>query len=138
MAPSCRARFEPADRLLQRRDFLRVYQEGRRISDRSFLLFYLQGRSERHRIGLTVPRKLGIAVRRNRVKRRLREVFRLHRQLLGNAPLDIVVNVSERGLDASHEELERGFTRAAAAARDGLGRPPRPRPDRNRDRKKKR
>jgi ribonuclease P protein component len=114
-------RFRPADRLLRRSDFLRVYDQGRRVHQRTFLLFYLMGQTDRHRLGLTVPRKLGNAVHRNRVKRRLREVFRVHRELLGEAPLDLVVNVSRFGIQASHAELEEGFQRAAREARAGRG-----------------
>jgi len=116
-------RFVPADRLLRRRDFLRVYDQGRRVHQRTFLLFYLRGEADRHRIGLTVPRKLGNAVHRNRVKRRLREIFRVHRDWLGETPLDLVVNVSAAGIAATHAELQEGFSRAAAEARDGRGSP---------------
>lgn len=125
-------RFTTADRLLRRRDFLRVYDLGRRVNEQSFLLFYLRNDVGRHRLGLTVPRKLGNAVKRNRVKRRLREVFRLHRGSLGEVALDLVVNVSTTGIAASQDELEAGFSRAAAAARSGRGRPARRRARRTR------
>ena len=116
-----------ADRVLRRRDFLRVYDQGRRVNEQGFLLFYVHNDAGRHRLGLTVPRRLGDAVARNRVKRRLREIFRTHRDALGDVTLDLVVNVSAKGIGASHGELEEGFFRAAAVARSGRGRPARPR-----------
>ena len=125
MAAAGGSRFLPADRLLHRRDFLRVYDEGRRVNEQGFLLFYLRNEAGRHRLGLTVPRKLGNAVHRNRVKRRLREIFRVHRGRLGDPALDLVVNISAWGIAASHAELEEGFFRAASVARSGRGHPAR-------------
>ena len=59
-------------------------------------------------LGLTVPRRVGKAVARNRVKRRLREIFRRHRAEL-NPPMDIVVNVRPTVSERSYDELEREF-----------------------------
>jgi ribonuclease P protein component len=115
--------FRPEDRLRHRREFLRVYQEGRRIGGRCFGLFYLAGASDRHRLGLTVPRHVGGAVVRNRVKRRLREIFRLNREILGENPMDLVINVYPPGGKAPSAELLDEFRRSAREARQGRGRP---------------
>ena len=66
------------NRLSRSRDFDAVYRRGRSVSTR-FLVLYWFGREENSgepRIGLAVPRKAGGAVRRNRLKRQLREVWR--------------------------------------------------------------
>lgn len=61
-----------------------------------------------NRIGLTVNAKLGCAVRRNRVRRRLREIYRLHEtQFLPG--YDIVVVVRGRAMDAPYRELEQAY-----------------------------
>ena len=60
------------------------------------------------RLGLTVPRALGGAVVRNRIKRRLREAFRLRRAELG-AKWDIVLNPRRAALDAGFPEIERAL-----------------------------
>lgn len=119
--------YGPEDRLRRRSDFLRVYDQGRRVSGKDFIVFYLAGGTERHRLGLTVPGRLGIAVKRNRVKRRMRTIFRHHREALGERALDLVINLTAAGMDAPHGELEMEFRRAASAARKGRGRPPRAR-----------
>ncbi len=122
--------FRPEDRLRQRREFLRVYQEGRRVGGRYFGLFYLRGAGDRHRLGLTVPRQVGGAVVRNRVKRRLREIFRLNRSVLGDNPLDLVINVYPPGGQAASVELRAEFLRSAREALQGRGRPGRVEPPR--------
>ena len=60
------------------------------------------------RIGLTVPRALGGAVARNRIKRRIREAFRIHRAEIG-PQWDIVFNPRRSALTAPFAEIERGF-----------------------------
>ena len=74
----------------------------------SFLLFALPSEVGHSRIGITVTRKLGGAVVRNRIKRRVREVFRRNRSRL-TPPLDLVVN-ARSGIEArSYTELEAEF-----------------------------
>ena len=101
-------RFPRSCRLTARRQFLAVYDMGQRVTSRSFLLFGLPNAVGHPRLGITVTRKIGNAVRRNRAKRLLREVFRRHRQRL-NPAIDVVVN-ARPGIDArSYAELEAEF-----------------------------
>ncbi|MDR2744940.1 MAG: ribonuclease P protein component [Desulfovibrio sp.] len=72
------------ERLRRRADFTACYDRGKRYYSEHFLVFLLAGSSPagKTRIGLAVSRKVGKAVVRNRVKRLLREFFRLHANLL--------------------------------------------------------
>ena len=82
--------FEPQDRLLKRKQFDHVMTYGRSVADRRLVVYTRENELSRSRLGLVVGRKVGKAVRRNRVKRLLRAAFRLSRPRLPSG-LDIVV-----------------------------------------------
>jgi ribonuclease P protein component len=66
-----------AGRLRHKRDFERVYQQGRRVSMESFTMYvYARGDDAPSRLGFVVGRRFGTHVVRNRVKRRLRAAAR--------------------------------------------------------------
>jgi ribonuclease P protein component len=72
--------FPKEARLRKRAEFLRVYDEGKRIEGRFLTVFILPNGLGRHRVGITATRKaIGKAHDRNRAKRLLRETFRLSR-----------------------------------------------------------
>jgi len=98
-------------RLLRSTDFRRVYDQGSRFTCPMFAAFCLRGTAQDGpRIGFTVPRALGKAVRRNRIKRRLREAVRLRLDGL-NPSWSIVINPRSRSLEAPAAELEREVER---------------------------
>ena len=65
-------------RLSRSRDFDAVYRQGRSVSTRFLVLYWFSREEdgEGPRLGLAVPKAVGTAVVRNRIKRRLRELFR--------------------------------------------------------------
>ena len=97
-------------RLLRRIEFRRVYEEGRRRRAPLCTVFYLANGRSYSRLGITVPRALGKSVLRNRVKRRLREVFRVNRRALPGG-WDIVLNPGERVAAIPFPKLEEEILR---------------------------
>jgi ribonuclease P protein component len=67
-------------RLLRRAEYDAVYRDGKRRSSREFAVFLRPNGLECSRFGWSIKKALGGAVRRNRIRRRLREIVRLHRQ----------------------------------------------------------
>ena len=103
-------RFRSADRLQKRYEFKRAQLSGRRIHTPHFLIVVLPNAVQNTRLGITVTKKVGTAVQRNRIKRVVREVFRRNRELFP-ASHDLVF-IAKRGateIDYSSllNELER-------------------------------
>jgi ribonuclease P protein component len=112
-------------RLLRRGDFVRVQTAGRRVHTAHFVLLVLPRRSQASgaesepalRVGVTVGKRVGNAVRRNRIKRLVREVYRQNKAFF---PADCdVVCVARPGA----ERLDYGAVKAEIErARDALSR----------------
>jgi ribonuclease P protein component len=83
-------RFSRDFRIRLQRDFQRAYQRRCTASDKLLLVFAFPNGLAHARLGLSVSRKVGRAVRRNRWKRLIREAFRLARDRLP-AGLDLIV-----------------------------------------------
>jgi len=94
-------------------EFRRVYNKGKSGVSALLVVYARPNRSGRNRLGLTVGAKLGHAVARNRVRRRLREIYRLAQPRLAQG-YDIVVVARGRAVNASYHELERAFHAACA------------------------
>ena len=91
------------------------------MASSSFTLFGLPNTAGTCRLGITVTRKVGGAVRRNRIKRRMREIFRRHRTAL-TPDLDLVVN-AHRSIDPDLSKiLEAEFLRAFGRLARNVGR----------------
>jgi ribonuclease P protein component len=103
-------------RLLRRSEFVRVQQQGRRVHTAHFVMLLLRARVRTApvRFGVTVGRRVGCAVQRNRIKRVVREVFRRNRELF---PLGCdVVLVARSGADSlSYGAVVEELVRAQAA-----------------------
>ena len=107
--PPCSPASSRATQALRTADFRKVYDHGTRVSGPLFAAFCLAREDgERARLGLTVPRAIGGSVVRNRIKRRLREAFRLLRTDL-NPKWDIVINPRRTALAAPFPDLERAL-----------------------------
>jgi ribonuclease P protein component len=101
-------------RLAKRREFLRVYETGRKVVSRYVVLFFAANELPLSRIGITATKKIGKANIRNRLKRWTREVYRRQREPLGidQRSVDVVVNVKPNAADASFADYSRDLGRA--------------------------
>src|SRR5262245_49013415 len=99
-----KARFRPQDRIRKRSEYQVIYDKGQRIPSGSFVLFVLRNALGRPRLGITATRRVGGAVKRNRAKRLVREIFRRHRSEFED--VDIVVNVRAALPGAEYRRVE--------------------------------
>lgn len=100
--PGSPAGYPKEARIRRRAEFSACYERGRRLHSPHFLLFLLPGGQGRLRTGMAVSRKVGDAVTRNRLKRLLREFFRLHARAL---PCGDVVAVAKRHAGGARLDL---------------------------------
>ncbi len=77
--------FGREERLLQRSRFLYLSRRGRRLQNALFILCYDRSQAGCSRLGITVTKKVGGAVTRNRIKRVCREFFRHRKHIIKNA-----------------------------------------------------
>ena len=108
------------ERLHSRREFLRIYSRGKRVYTLTQVAYFLENATDRHRLGVTVSRKIGKAAVRNKVKRSIRELFRASKRPCPPC-FDIVVNAKKAAATASYASLQRDYLRVLgriAKARD--------------------
>lgn len=101
-------------RVLRRADYLDTYATGRRHVGRWLVFFVRPGTHAVARLGVTITKKTGGAVVRNRLRRRLRELFR--RSGLFSVPVDVVVNVRPGAEKTGFADLSRDFEKTARRA----------------------
>ena len=125
--PSSRPQTLPtAARVRKRREFLSIQATGRRFPSRHFLVLQAEVPSPVARLGITVTRKIGNAVERNRVKRAVRETFRRRRSdLRPGIALVVIARDGAARLEggATASELEPIFARFAPDADRGPSTP---------------
>ena len=94
--------------------FRRLYYMGASAGHRYLAVYCRRNRLEHNRVGLTVSAKLGNAVTRNRIRRRLREIYRAQESGL-KCGWDLVIVARGAAVDAEFAVLARAF--AALTAR---------------------
>jgi ribonuclease P protein component len=105
--------FPRSSRILRRAEFKLVYEKGLRVPGSLFAAFCLARdrpgiEPTGPRLGVTVTRAVAGSVGRNRLKRRFREAFRLHRAEL-DPKWDIVLNPRPPALDVQFRDIEQAL-----------------------------
>ncbi len=91
-------------------EFRRIYRKGKSAVSPWLVLYCQKNRQGRTRLGVTVSTKLGKAVVRNRVRRRLREIWRLNQDAL-QPGWDIILVARGRSVHASYKKLNDTYLR---------------------------
>ena len=105
-------------------EFRRIYARGASAVTSCLVLYARRNRLGHNRLGLTVGTKVGCAVVRNKVRRRLREIYRLNREALMPG-YDLIVVARARAARSSYRQLERDFLRLSdkLGLKKGAGEP---------------
>ena len=91
--------------LRKNREFQVVFKNGKSRANKYLVLYVLENRSDKNRIGISVSKKVGNSVIRHRIKRLAKESYRLHENMF-NSGLDIVVIARESANAIGYREME--------------------------------
>jgi ribonuclease P protein component len=115
------ARFRPHERIKHPDDFRRAFERRRTASDAAMVVHGAENGLDHPRLGISVSRKkVRRAVERNRIKRVLREAFRLSKAEL---PAGVDLVVVPRGPGLTFADARRSLPELARAVARRLGRP---------------
>ncbi|WP_130805446.1 ribonuclease P protein component [Senegalia massiliensis] len=94
--------------LKNNREFRRVYDKGKSLSNKYLVIFFIKNGLEYNRVGFSVTKKIGNAVIRNRVKRLIKEAFRLNSEGI-NQGYDIIFLSRIRCNQATYVDVEKSI-----------------------------
>ena len=101
-------RLTPKERIRKRKEFYNLYKKGERISSKYLSAIYYPNNLGFSRLGISVNKNFGKAVKRNKAKRWIRELFRRNKQLF-TVPLDILFFPKKSILETNWKELQEDY-----------------------------
>lgn len=87
--------FSNNERIKKKKDFEKIYKDGKRIRSKYYNCLYLKNDLNNNRLGIIVRKNIGKAVERNYEKRVIREAFRTNKHILNNN-YDILITVVKK------------------------------------------
>ena len=101
---------DPAVTVKENYEFRRIYRKGKSAVSPQLVIYCQRNRRGHSRLGVSVSTKLGCAVVRNRVRRRIREIYRLNKaKMLPGYDLIVVARV--RAVETDYQKLDRTYLR---------------------------
>lgn len=107
-------------RLRKRFDYLATRKQGRRLHTPHFIILLNHNDTPHRRLGITVTKKIGSAVRRNRIKRLVREVYRQNLQLFPEN-MDIVFIAKPGAAALNYQAVEQEVMQVSGRMRSARG-----------------
>ena len=106
------------ERLRRRADYLRCYRTGRRRHGSLALLYFVPNQLGHPRLGITASRKVGKAVVRHRLKRRIKEIYRRWKDRGQLPPLDLIIHLKPEAGRSDFPELRSELLRLLSGVRE--------------------
>ena len=101
---------DPAVTVKENYEFRRIYRKGKSAVSPQLVIYCQRNRRGHSRLGVSVSTKLGCSVVRNRVRRRIREIYRLNKaKMLPGYDLIVVARV--RAVETDYQKLDRTYLR---------------------------
>jgi ribonuclease P protein component len=106
------------ERLRRRADYLRCYRTGRRRHGSLALLYFVPNQLGHPRLGITASRKVGKAVVRHRLKRRIKEIYRRWKDRGQLPPLDLIIHLKPEAGRSDFPALRSELLRLLSGVRE--------------------
>lgn len=104
--PGRKFSFKKAHRILKRSEFLRLSEKNRKVQNQYFVALFDTSTTGETRLGITVTKRVGNAVARNRLKRYVREYYRRHRNdILKETDINIIVKKRASDIPAKEAQM---------------------------------
>ena len=97
-------------------DFRKVYKHGKSIANRYLVMYILKNKSDSSRVGISISKKVGKAITRNRIRRLIKEVYRLDIDSRVKEGYDIVFIARMPSKDATFKDIEKSINNLAKKA----------------------
>lgn len=94
-------------RLKKNKEFKRVYNYGKSWANKYLVLYKLEQKNKQFKVGFSVSKKIGNAVVRNKLKRQMREIFRLNKDNIKNKNAFFVFIARQKVKEANYNEIEK-------------------------------
>ena len=108
-----------SESLKSNRDFKNVYGGRKSYANRYLVMYVLENRLDKNRLGISVSKKVGNSVVRHRVTRLVRESYRMNEEKFDSG-FDIVVVARVNARDATYKEIESALLHVAGLHRNVL------------------
>ncbi len=94
-----------SESLKKNSDFQKVYKQGKSYANRYLVMYMMENGTGRNRIGISVSKKVGNSIVRHRLKRLIKEAYRLQEELF-QSNLDIVIIARMSAKEISYQEVK--------------------------------
>lgn len=94
-----------SESLKKNSDFQKVYRQGKSYANRYLVMYMMENGTGRNRIGISVSKKVGNSIVRHRLKRLIKEAYRLQEELF-QSNLDIVIIARMSAKEISYREVK--------------------------------
>ena len=91
-------------------DFRKVYKHGKSFANRYLVMYILENKSDSSRIGISVSKKVGNAITRNKIRRRIKEAYRLNIDENVKCGYDIIFIARVSCNEAEYKDIEKAIT----------------------------
>jgi len=94
--------------LKSNKDFSNVYSKGKSKANRQLVMYCIKNDYDQNRVGYSISKKVGNSIVRNKIKRRLKEIYRLNKSSIKQG-YDLVFIVRTGAKKADYKQLEDAF-----------------------------